>query len=444
MPSHADDLAQTLGGLLGGEVTELRRLTGGASRETWSFDLDGRGLILRRDPPGAPKASMGLEAQLLRAAADAGVPVPEVIEASDDPSVLGSSFLVMERVEGEAIPRKLLRDDEFSKAREVLVGQAGQALAAIHAIDPDTIAGLENIDQVEQFRQYLDAFGPGHPHPAFELAFRWLESHRPPPGRRAVVHGDFRTGNLLVDPDGLRAVLDWELAHSGDPIEDLGWFCVRSWRFGSALPAGGFGTREELVAAYQSGGGHPVDLEVLRWWEILGNLKWGVMCIIQAMTHLSGGVRSAELAAIGRRVCEVEWDLLSLLAPSPPPDAPPLPSASPEPTLHGRPTAAELVEAVREFLERDVMGADDRRLSYNGRVASRALAIVERELAAAPIQVAAHTDRLAALGFADEAALATAIRQGAVDDRLEAITEAVRDTVVDKLLVANPDYLTRP
>jgi aminoglycoside phosphotransferase (APT) family kinase protein len=451
MPSHvAADLSAALGPLLGWEIRDLRRLTGGASRQTWSFDAvvdDGsvRGLILRRDPPGAPKASMGLEAQLLRAAAAAGVPVPEVITASDDPTILGSSFLVMERVDGETIPRKLLRDDQFAAAREVLVEQAGRALAAIHTIDPGSITGLEGGDQVEQFRALLDAFG--HPHPAFELAFRWLESHRPSSSRVGVVHGDFRTGNLLVDGSGLQAVLDWELAHAGDPIEDLGWFCVRSWRFGSALPAGGFGTREALVAAYESAGGPPVDLDELRWWEVLGNLKWGIMCIVQAMTHLSGGVRSVELAAIGRRVCEVEWDLLSLLASAPEPfDEQSLRSSpvTPSDSIYGRPTAAELVEAVREFLESDVMTADDRRLSYNGRVAAKALAIVERELAAGASQADAQATRLTALGFSDEGALAAAIRSGSVDDRLDAVTDAVRQTVIDKLLVANPDYLTRP
>jgi aminoglycoside phosphotransferase (APT) family kinase protein len=233
--------------------------------------------------------------------------VPSVLDASDDVDVLGSSFLVMEAVAGETIPRKILREPAYADARPRLARQCGEILRQLHAIPPDEISGLEHLDQVAQFRQVLD--GVGQPHPVFELAFRWLETNRPASTRRAVVHGDFRNGNLIIGPDGVRAVLDWELAHVGDPLEDLGWLCVKSWRFGIDLPVGGFGTYDELIEGY----GGDVDRDALRWWEVLGTLKWGVMCIMQAITHTSGVVRSVELAAIGRRVCEVEWDLLETL-----------------------------------------------------------------------------------------------------------------------------------
>jgi aminoglycoside phosphotransferase (APT) family kinase protein len=132
-----------------------------------------------------------------------------------------------------------------------------------------------------------------------------------------VVHGDFRNGNLIVGPEGLRAVLDWELVHAGDPMEDLGWLCTKAWRFGNVdLPVGGFGTYDQLVGAYEKESGRVIDRDALRWWEVLGTLKWGVMCIMQATAHTSGAVRSVELAAIGRRVCENEWDLLELIAPA--------------------------------------------------------------------------------------------------------------------------------
>jgi aminoglycoside phosphotransferase (APT) family kinase protein len=303
-----DELAAALEARLGGTVAGLRRLSGGASRETWSFTLDGRPLILRRDPPRAARsAGMLREADLFRAAAAAGVPVPELFDASDDPAVVGSAFLVMAHVDGETIPRKILRDDEFAPARPLLARQCGEVLARLHSIPLESVPGLEDLDQVAQYRAVLD--GVGQPHPTFELAFRWLEANRPPSARRAVVHGDFRNGNLIVGPEGVRAVLDWELAHAGDPMEDLGWLCVKSWRFGVDLPVGGFGTYDELIDGY----GGDVDRDALRWWEVLGNLKWGIMCIMQAITHTSGAVRSVELAAIGRRVCEVEWDLLELL-----------------------------------------------------------------------------------------------------------------------------------
>lgn len=301
-----DDLAAALGRRLGGSIDDLHRLSGGASRETWSFQKDGVPLILRRDPPGVPSNGMTREADLFRAAAAAGVPVPDLVDADDDPAVLGSAFLVTAHVEGETIPRKILRDPEFADARPKLARQCGEILARLHTVDPDAVPGLEGGDQVAQFRAVLD--GVGYAHPTFELAFRWLEANRPLSRRRTVVHGDFRNGNLIVGPDGVRAVLDWELAHVGEPLEDLGWLCVKAWRFGVDRPVGGFGTYDELAAGYGD-----VDRGELRWWEILGNLKWGIMCIVQTSAHTRGAVRSVELAAIGRRVCEVEWDLLEML-----------------------------------------------------------------------------------------------------------------------------------
>ena len=97
-------------------------------------------------------------------------------------------------------------------------------------------------------------------------------------------------------------------------MEDLGWLCVKAWRFGVDRPVGGFGEREDLFAAYERASGRRVDPDVVRWWEVLGTLKWGIMCIAQAFTHLSGAARSVELATIGRRVCENEWDLVGLMA----------------------------------------------------------------------------------------------------------------------------------
>jgi aminoglycoside phosphotransferase (APT) family kinase protein len=247
---------------------------------------------------------MEKEAALLRTAATAGVPVPEVVVAEP-------SLIVMQRIDGETIPRKILRDDAFEKARPLLAGQCGTILARLHAMPVAGIPGLEQADQVQQFRELLDALG--EPHPTFELAFRWLDANRPSSTRTTVVHGDFRNGNLIVGAEGVRAVLDWELAHLGDPLEDLGWLCVKAWRFGMAPPVGGFGSYDELIDAYEAAGGVHVDRDALRWWEVLGTLKWGIMCIMQAVTHTSGAVRSVELAAIGRRVCENELDLLELL-----------------------------------------------------------------------------------------------------------------------------------
>ena len=309
------DLAGELASALGGDVSieGLRRLSGGALRVTSAIEAvapDGTRtpLVVQqlRAGAGGTGPRMAVEVAVLRAAAEAGVPVPRVVAVGP-----GASFVVLEHVEGETIARRILRDDAYKAARPVLAAQCGRALAALHAMPADAVPGLEAPDQVAQYRAVLDA--SGQPHPAFELGFRHLEATRPPPSATTVVHGDFRNGNLVVGPDGLRAVLDWELVHLGDPLEDLSWLCVKSWRFGAAPRVGGFGEVPDLVGAYEEASGRTVDLDALRWWETLGTLKWGIMCIMQAAAHLTGAARSVELAAIGRRVCEVEHDLLLLL-----------------------------------------------------------------------------------------------------------------------------------
>jgi aminoglycoside phosphotransferase (APT) family kinase protein len=307
----SDDLSTALAELLGAsQVTELARLSGGASRETFRFLADGRPLILQRQRGGDTR-NMGIEADVVRVAAEAGVPVPHLVANSNDPSVLGAAYMVLTAVEGETIARKILRDDEFAVARTLLPAQLGSALAQLHRADVSGVDGLTNDDQLRQYRAILDLTGEAHP--AFELAFRWLEANRPDPCPAVLVHGDFRLGNLMVGTDGLRAVLDWELAHIGDPMEDLGWLCVKAWRFGSPRPVAGVGEYHELINAYQTASGTVIDPEVVRWWEVLGTLKWGIMCIGQAAAHTTGAVRSHELAAIGRRVCENEHDLFLAL-----------------------------------------------------------------------------------------------------------------------------------
>ena len=306
---------EELGAELGMEVHALVRLSGGASRQTWAFEGDGRPLVIQCQRPGGLTTSSGMdvEGRLVELAGRCGVPVARFVSAGGADCSLGTSYLVTERVEGETIPRKLLRDDAFAAVRGRLAFEAGAALAAVHELPVDEMTGLlAEEDQLSQFRGLLAGFE--EPHPAFELGLRWLERHRPPSMRRTIVHGDFRNGNLVVGPDGLRAVLDWELAHIGDPVEDLGWFCVRAWRFGSPQRAGGFGTVEDLLSGYRSHGGIDIAPDVVRWWEAMGTLRWGVICMVQAATHLGGASRSVELAAIGRRTAECEWDLLELIA----------------------------------------------------------------------------------------------------------------------------------
>jgi aminoglycoside phosphotransferase (APT) family kinase protein len=323
----ADRLPELLAPVLGPglRVGRVEPLSGGASRQIWGFQVhggDGREheLVLRTGKPGAPdgdtsgglNAGMELEAASQRAAAAAGMPVPAVLCASDDTSALGCGYLVSARVPGETIPRRILRS-ATPGARQRLLAQSATALAALHAADPDSVPGLPEHDPLVLWGHWMDSLG--QPSAVFEVALRWLLHHRPAPGGSAIVHGDFRLGNLMVDDSGLAAVLDWELVHRGDPLEDLGWFCVRAWRFGADdRPAGGLGSIEEFIAGYERAAGRLVDRDALRWWQVLGTLRWGVLCQYQADRHLSGQTRSVELAAVGRRACENEWDLLELLA----------------------------------------------------------------------------------------------------------------------------------
>ncbi len=455
---EADALAVAATRGLGTPVTieGLRRLSGGASRETWSFDAcatDGsrHALVLRRDP-GAHIGQVGREAEfdLLGAVGAAGVAVPTVrflLEPTDD---LGTGF-VMDRIEGETIARRILRDDEYATARGHLTAQCGEALARIHATPLATLPPLDLLDapaQIAQYRALIDGFGA--PHPAFELALRWLTDHAPalPASGARLVHGDFRNGNFIVGPEGLRAVLDWELSHLGDPIEDLGWVCVRSWRFGvDDRRVGGFGDLDALIEAYVAAGGDPVEPAHVRYWEVFGTLKWGVICQMQCAAHEHGFVRSVENAALGRRVAETEWDLLDLVVgPDPGPDPAWTVTAAPAETAHDVPTAAGLVAAVREYLERDVMGATDGRVAFHARVAANVLGMVERELAIGPDASAVVRARLADLLGHDAPVatliddLATSIREGAASDG--ATVTAVRETVRIKLAASNPDYAT--
>lgn len=430
------------------EVSLPSRLTGGASRETWSVDAtDAAGvcheLVLRRDPPGrpSPPGAMAREAAAIAAADANGVPVPEVLVHTDGTDAWETAGMVMRRVQGETIARRILRDERFASARSKLVAQCARALAGIHAAPADVLGTSADADPLGSLRELADAIDD--PVPTFEVAFHWLDRHRPEATGLTLVHGDFRLGNLMVDESGLVAVLDWELVHGGDPVEDLGWLCVRAWRFGADRPVAGLGEREELLGAYRDAGGARVGLDTLRWWEVYGTLRWGLICQMQASAHLSGAFRSVELAAIGRRVAETEWDLLLLIDPDRAASHAEreLPTGPDPGDLHGRPSAAELVEAVREFLSDQVVSRTSGSLSYGARVAANALAIVERELRLAPEQLVRRRQRLESLGVGSERELAAALREGRTDPTAAPVLEVVGEGVLDRLLVANPRYI---
>ena len=311
-----EQLAAVLRPALGDVAVEnLRALTGGASRTTWAFDgvTDGtsRALILRTGPPDDVHAGMELEAAVQQRAAAAGAPVPHILAADNSAAALGNPYLICDAIPGETIVRRIHRslgDDDRAR----LLRQCAQALAAIHRADPDGV-GLAESDQLVEWRDRLDEMGDTTA--TFEWAFRRLDRHRPPPSPRVLVHGDFRMGNLIVDKSGLAAVLDWELVHTGEVYEDLAWFCIRAWRFGAPehLGAGGLGSVDSFLSAYEAAAAVTLDRDVFRWWLTVATLRWGVICRFQAERHLSGQTPSVELAAIGRRVAETEWDVLDLL-----------------------------------------------------------------------------------------------------------------------------------
>jgi aminoglycoside phosphotransferase (APT) family kinase protein len=471
------------------EVTCVRPLPGGASRESWDVQArtvgdaragDARAgdhqrrLILLRDAGGRARhqeRNVAVEAAAMVAARAAGVPAPELYDYGA--GALGHAYLLMERLDGETIPRRLLRDDAYAAARAGLAYRLGEVLARIHQVDPDSIPGLPPVDALGQVTELYEAFA--EPRPALEIGLRWLAEHRPVPAADALVHGDFRTGNLMVGEDGLRGVLDWELAHRGDPRQDLGWLCTKAWRFGSASPVGGFGTRADLMSGYAAGGGTPPDEETQRWWELQGTVRWALLCRRQADRYLSDAEPSIEFAVLGRRVCEQEYDILLALGYAAPltvtdpledlenpgslesRGAPENPGglggfrglagfrgqAGPPAPPHDRPAGPELLRAVREFLTAEV-GIRDPRLRFHARVAANALRIAEREAMLAARHERRHRARLAALDCADDAGLCAAIRDGSLDHRFDDVIAAVRATAVDKLTVANPGHLALP
>jgi aminoglycoside phosphotransferase (APT) family kinase protein len=306
-------------------IADLTRLSGGASQETWCFDIlsdaNRRSVILRRAPTGyhAPFRSAGLatEALLMQQAGEVGVPSPHVLYVLQPGDELGQGFL-MDHVAGETIPRKILRDEAFVALRPKLTYELGTILARIHAMNATGFPNLHSMTARSEIAELYASYQADRwPRPVFELAFRWLGERVPDaPAPMSLVHGDFRNGNLIVGTEGVRAVLDWELAHIGDPMEDLGWLCVNSWRFGAIdRPVGGFGQIGELIAGYESAGGRKADPQRITFWQTLGTLRWGVMCLGMLARYESGEDRSVERAVIARRASETEIDLLRIIAP---------------------------------------------------------------------------------------------------------------------------------
>jgi aminoglycoside phosphotransferase (APT) family kinase protein len=292
------------------QLANVVRLAGGSSKEAWAVDTaDGRELLVRRAGGGViHEATLPLadEFEVLRAAREAGVKVPEPLAYLGE--VDGREAFVMERVRGETIGRRIVKAPPPSLAVEM-----ADELAKIHAIPVERLPFLRDADPFDIFYDELDSIG--EPHPAIELGLRWARERIPLERPRVVSHGDFRIGNLAVDEGGLAAVLDWEFAHVSDPADDLAWPLVRAWRFGrDDLRLGGIAQVEPYLERYAELTGREIPLDELYAWEVLGNCKWAIGALRQARRHLRGEDRSVELAILGRLAAEMEYEILDLVA----------------------------------------------------------------------------------------------------------------------------------
>ncbi len=427
----AQRLQQSLTRDLGthGAIESLRRLSGGANMESWSFDCDGQGFVLRRAPSedfmqGRPYAH-DVEARLIRAARATGVRAPEVVAELIPEDGLGTGF-VMRRIEAEVSPAAIL-----AAPAPNLLGDLARELAGIHRVPLDAVDGVPTTDaagMLAKLQQQFEDYGADRP--ILALALRWLHHNAPGKGESTLVHGDFRMGNVMADANGLAAVLDWELSHIGDPHEDLAFGCMTVWRFGHIdKPAYGLGQLDDYFAAYEAASGRVVDRARFQYWLILRTLWWALGCIRMGTRWRSGADRSLERVVIGRRTAENELDLLLMLegeAPRQqreqalPPVAPD--KASPQ----GEPSAAEIIAAVAEWLEAEIKPRMAGRDKFQTVVALNALGMVRRELAR-PAVVEDH-------------ALAQDLLSGAITLATPGVLAQLRRTVLDKLGNDVPKY----
>jgi aminoglycoside phosphotransferase (APT) family kinase protein len=438
-----------------GDLIDCQRLTAGASQETYRIEIDCAGqrqrFAMRRVAGGqwgkaAEQIGLRVEAQLIDLARSNGVPEPAILHVLEPDDELGEGF-VMDWLDGETLGSRIVRAGEFDAIRPHLARQCGEILARIHAIDIDASGLSAQLDHLtpEAFvnRQWQQYQAYSTPQPMIDFTARWLLEHLPPETKLTLVHNDFRNGNLMISPqDGIVGVLDWEVAHIGDPMRDLGWLCTNSWRFGnSAAPVGGFGERADLYAGYTAVSGHAIDPERVRYWEVFGSFWWAIGCLFMAEHYRNGPDRSVERPAIGRRSSECQVDCVNLLIPGD------VLAPSSEARLSSEmPRTDELVSSVRDYLRADVVAETAGRTQYLCRVAANALDIVLRDFALGPAARAAEQERLKQLlGRGGELEtlrwdLVNALRDGSMPLAKPGLAAHLRQTVVDQVSIDQPNY----
>ena len=436
-------------------LVSVERLSGGASQETYRLtiaDEDGgeRPLAMRRAPGGKANAhnsyNPGLEAEalLMQSAKAVGVPEPEVHYVLRDHDGLGEGF-IMAWLEGETLGARIVRSPELVNIRPKLAFECGQILARIHGIDlAATGLGprLKTMTAAAFVHDTWDRYKDfATPQPMIDYTARWLLDNLPGAVDLALVHNDFRNGNLMIGPGGVVAVLDWEVAHIGDPMRDLGWICTNSWRFGSDLPVGGFGNYDDLFAGYESISGGEVDRDRVKFWEVFGSFWWAVGCLSMAEHYRTGPDNSVERPAIGRRTSECQVDCVNLLIPG---GVTVVAAADDGPDE--MPGVAELMTSVRDFLRGEVMEATTARTNFMARVAGNSLDIVLRDHALGPEHRRREQTRLADLLSADESLealrwrLTRALREGVMRLDHPGLSEHLRHTVVNQIAIDQPKY----
>jgi hypothetical protein len=352
----------------------------------------------------------------------------------------------MEWLEGETLGQRIVHSESLAPVRPRLARQCGEALARIHAIEIDKPLTqlLHTVDPATLVRDTWEAYQAlDTPQPMIDFTGRWLLQNLPGESRQTLVHGDFRNGNLMIDDGGISAVLDWELAHIGDPVRDLGWLCVNSWRFGRTdLPVGGFGTLEDLLKGYEAVSGIAVARDDVRFWQVFGSFWWSVVTLSMAATWRTGETPSLERPVIGRRSSEAQMDCVVLLIAG----EVELPEAQ---ALHEGaqlPMPAELIEGVKTFLRKDIAGSVTGHAAFMARVAANSLGIAQREFLHGPQLAAREHARLQTLlgdGTLDELRwqLVKALR-GDMPLDTPGLHDHLRHTVAGQLSIDQPHYQT--
>ena len=456
MTEFADQVAAVVTRSVAGctKLIAVDRLSGGASQETYRLRvlIGGREvtLAMRRAPGGQhleplpANPGLDVEALLMQLAKEKGVPEPEVHYVLTREDGLGDGF-IMEWIEGEALGARITRDPVFEAVRPKLAFECGKILAKIHSIDLNQ-GGLKSKLAVltpEQFlNQMLERYQAfDQPQPMIDYTGQWLMANLPKTDRLTLVHNDFRAGNFMLTPTGISAVLDWEVAHIGDPMRDLGWICTNSWRFGQDLPVGGFGEYQDLFAGYEAESGIRVNPDHVKFWEVFGSFWWAIGCLGMAEHYRTGPDQTVERPAIGRRSSECQVDCVNLLIPG---EARLLESqADDSPDM---PSQMELVTSVRDFLRDDAMANLTGRSQFLARVAGNSLDIVLRELTVGGQHQRAEHQRLQAYFESDASLmslrrrLSQGLRAGEIGLDDIPVQQHLRQTVVNQIAIDQPKY----